>query len=291
MKTATTMTLMLSLLAVTTVGAQETEDSLSKKLANPLAAMISVPVQINFDNDLGANKDGSIFQMNIQPVLPFQISDEWNLITRTILPIIEQDDLTKLSGTDTGIGDVLESFFFSPIRPTASGWVWGAGPALLMPTASEDALGADQWAAGPTFLALGQTGPWTCGLLLNHLWTFAGEDDLDDIESANSKPSRSLAGARGVSSSPGSDINASYVEPWISYGTPIGTTLSLSTECSYDWEASEWLVPLVATADHLFTVGEVPFAAGCAARYWADSPEGGPEGWAARLQVTFLFSK
>ena len=140
------------------VRAQETDDNLTKQLANPLAAMISVPTQINYDDDLGVNGDGSILQINVQPVIPFQLNDTWNLITRTIVPIVEQEDLTPSSGTDSGMGDILGSAFFSPIQPTDGGWIWGAGPALLLPTATDDALGADQWALGPTFVALKQQG-------------------------------------------------------------------------------------------------------------------------------------
>jgi len=160
---------------------------------------------------------------------------------------------------------------------------------LLLPTATDDALGADQWALGPTFLALKQEGAWTTGLLLNHLWTISGEDDLGNDEAE--RKLKNLASQRGVSLSEGSDISASYMEPWISYAAQHGTTYSISTETSYDWNASAWMVPIVLTADHLFENGAVPFSIGAAARHWAETPDGGPDGWAARLQFTMLFSK
>jgi len=250
-----------------------------------MAAMISVPTQINYDDDLGVRGNGSILQINIQPVVPFQLNGKWNLITRTIVPFVEQKNL-GLSGEDkSGLGDVLESMFFSPIQPTEGGWIWGAGPVLLLPTATDDELGADQWALGPTFVALTQKGPWTTGILANHLWTISGEDDLGDGGEALA----SLAAERGISIS--SYINASYVEPWVSYGSSWGTTFSLSAESAYDWNAEEWSIPVVATADHLFMGGPVPFSLGVASRYWAEAPDGGPEGWAGRVQFTFLFSK
>jgi hypothetical protein len=280
----TAMTLMLSLLAVATVGAQETEDSMAKKLANPLAAWINVPIQINYDDDLGVGGDGSVLQINVQPVIPFQLNDEWNLITRTIIPIIHIEDITRKSDDVTGVGDIVESVFFSPIQPTERGWIWGVGPVLLLPTASDDILGSDQWAVGPTFIALKQTGSWTVGLLANHLWTIAGDNDGDGYA-----PLADSQHGSSVESS--SDISASYVEPWVSFTTPIGTILSASSETAYDWNAEQWTVPVVLTADHLFANGPIPFSIGAAARYWAESADGGPEGWAGRVQCTVLFPK
>ncbi len=283
MRSIATTALLVSLVCAT-AWAQE-EDSLSKKLANPLAAMISVPTQINYDDDLGVGGNGSLLQINVQPVVPFQLNDEWNLITRTILPFIEQEDFTRTSGKDSGMGDILESMFFSPIQPTERGWIWGAGPALLIPTATDDALGADQWALGPTFVTLKQEGSWTIGFLGNHLWTTGGEDDLDEDSLIR------LTTQGGISISTSDSINASYFEPWVSYGTEGGTTLSLSAETAYDWDASSWLVPVVATADHLFMGARIPISVGVAARYWAEAPDGGPDGWAARVQFTLLFAK
>lgn len=281
------VTALLALLSAAAI-AQEAEQSLSKKLANPLAAMISVPTQVNYDDDLGVNGDGKMLQINIQPVIPFQLNDTWNLITRTIIPIIEQKDLTPSSGSDSGMGDILESAFFSPIQPTERGWIWGVGPVLLLPTATDDDLGADQWAMGPTFVTLKQQGPWTTGLLVNHLWTTGGEDDIDKD---NAETLFRMAAQRGISLSTSDSINASYVEPWISFAASHGTTYSLSTESSYDWDGSSWLVPVVVTADHLFENAPIPFSFGVAARYWAESPDGGPENFSARVQFTFLLSK
>jgi len=278
------------LLFSTSAFAEEEDASLSAQLANPLAAMISVPTQINYDDDLGLNGDGSIWQINVQPVLPFQISENWNLITRTILPLTRQKNLTRLNEVDSGLGDILASAFFSPIQPSDSGWIWGAGPVFLLPTATNDTIGSDQWAAGPTFVALKQTGPWTGGILANHLWNVSGEDEVD---SASIDELVRISPGRGASlSSSSNEINASYIEPWLSFATQRGTTLSMSTEASYDWNSSDWLIPIVFTADHLFDKGTRPFSIGVAARYWAESPEEiGPSGWALRLQFTLLFIK
>lgn len=235
---------------------------IAKKLANPLAAMISVPVQMNFDDNIGPDEEGSLFQLNVQPVLPFTLNEDWYLISRTIVPILYQDDITPAGAQQFGMGDILQSFFFSPAE-LSNGWVLGAGPAMLLPTATDDSLGTEQLALGPTAVALKQKGPWTAGVLANHLWSVSGPGDR-------------------------ADVNATYVEPWLSYVTSTDTTISLSAETSYDWDADAWSVPVILTVDQLFQVGNQYISIGAAAKYWAESPEGGPQDFGSRLQVTFL---
>ena len=115
---------------------------------------MSVPIQPNYDSGFGPDDEGERWQINVQPVIPISISEEWNVISRTILPIVHQDDLFPGTGSQSGIGDVVQSLFFSPKALTASGWIWGAGPVLLLPTGSDDLLTADQWGAGPTAVVL-----------------------------------------------------------------------------------------------------------------------------------------
>jgi len=153
------------------LAAQEhSADELAKKLSNPVAALISVPFQYNYDETFG--EEGYRHTLNIQPVAPFSISEHWNVISRTILPVTYQKDVVP--GTDqAGLGDITQSFFFSPREPGASGVIWGIGPALLIPTGTDD-LGADTWAAGPTMVLLKQEKGWTYGALMNHLADVAG---------------------------------------------------------------------------------------------------------------------
>jgi hypothetical protein len=245
--------------------AQDAQE-LAKKLSNPIASLISLPFQLNYDKDLGADDDGYRVQLNIQPVLPISISQDWNLISRTILPVVYQDDIFADGDSQFGLGDTVQSLFFSPVEPTAGGLIWGVGPVLLIPTATENELGADQWGAGPTAVGLKQAGPWTYGALANHLWSFAGDDD------------------RG-------DISATFLQPFLTYTTPDAWTFGFNSESSYDWEAEEWSVPINFQVSKLLTVGAQPISIQGGLRYWADSPDNGPEGLGLRFSVTLLFPK
>jgi hypothetical protein len=239
---------------------------LAKKLANPIAALISVPLQYNYDEYGGANDGASVDRLNIQPVIPISISDDWNLITRTIVPLVDQQGFSSSAMNESGLGDVLASQFFSPKAPTESGWIWGVGPAELLPTASDEVLGAEKWGLGPTAVALKQIGPWTMGVLANHIWSVAGDDDR-------------------------ADVNATFLQPFVGYITKTKTTLSFMTESTYDWENSAWSVPLIASVAQMFKIGPQIMQLTMGARYWAESPQGGPEDWGLRVQLTLLYPK
>ena len=127
---------------------------LAKKLANPIASLISVPAQYNYDEYGGLNDGASVSRLNIQPVIPISLSSEWNVITRTIVPFIDQQDFPAEAMNESGLGDIVASQFFSPKAPTAGGWIWGVGPVELFPSASDDMLGGDKWGLGPTGVAL-----------------------------------------------------------------------------------------------------------------------------------------
>jgi hypothetical protein len=239
---------------------------LAKKLANPIASLISVPAQYNYDEYGGVNDDASVSRLTIQPVIPISLTDEWNMITRTIVPVIDQQDFPVDAMNESGLGDVVASQFFSPKAPTAGGWVWGVGPVELLPSASDSMLGGEKWGLGPTAVMLKQEGAWTVGLLTNHIWSVAGDDDRNDV-------------------------NATFLQPFASYITKTKTTLALQTESTYDWDGEAWSVPVIAQVSQLFKIGPQILQFSVATKYWADSPDNGPEGWGFRTQLTFLFPK
>ena len=238
----------------------------AKKLANPVAAMISAPFQYNHDKLSGADAGATRNTLVLQPVFPASLNDDWNLITRVVMPVIEQKGFASAALNESGLSDTTASLFLSPKSPTAGGLIWGAGPVILLPTATQDVLGSEKWGLGPTGVALKQLGPWSVGILANHIWSFAGSNNR-------------------------SDVNATFLEPFLSYTTSTHTTIGLNTESTYDWKGNQWSVPVNFQVGQVFKIGPQLIQLAVGARYWAVAPDNGPEGWGYRVQLTFLFPK
>jgi hypothetical protein len=244
------------------VFAYEDKD-LAKQIQNPVANLISLPLQSNWDYEIGP-ADAMRYTLNVQPVIPFSLNDQYNLITRTIVPYIYAESPVRNRSDKSGLGDILQSFFFSPKAPI-NGWIMGAGPVFLYPSATEDELGKEKWCAGPTAVMLKQESGWTYGILFNHLWSFAGDDDR-------------------------SNVNATFLQPFVSFTTKTFTTFGVNTESTYDWKNSDWTVPINVTATQLLKLGNQPFSLTLGWRTYVEAPSGGPD-WGLRFVVTFLFPK
>jgi hypothetical protein len=245
--------------------AQDAASDLAKKLSNPVSSLISVPFQYNHNSGIGGG-EGTQDYVNIQPVIPFSLGPNWNLISRTVIPAIGLDGVPPGAGKTTGFGNVVQSFFFSPAQPTAGGVIWGAGPVFQLPTSTNDILGPDQFGAGVTGVVLAQKNGWTYGILANHIWSLNNEDRYGES-------------------------SVSFAQPFLTYSTPGGTSFGLNTESTYDWKAEQWAVPINATVSQIVKLGNQPVQFTGGVRYWADSPPGGPEGWGYRFAVTYLFPK
>ena len=250
-----------------TSGKEQGEDAgLAQELTNPLADLVTIPIQMNYDRDIGPRDEGWKLQTNVQPVIPFHLNKDWNLITRTIIPVIKQEDIFPGAGSQFGLGDINLSLFFSPKKATSGGLIWGVGPVLLLPTATDSLLGAKKWGAGPAAVALTTRGPWTLGALANHIWSYAGDGDRQDISST-------------------------FLQPFVAYTWPSAWTVSVQSESTYNWKTEKWSVPVNAAVSKLVKLGKLPFSLQAGVGYWAESPETGPEGFRFRLQANFVLPK
>jgi hypothetical protein len=256
------------LLNTATARAQEqapadNDTELATKLSNPVSKLVTLPFQFNYDCCYGPAA-GDRVVLNVQPVMPFSISDHWNLILRTIVPIEQQGAMVQGAGNRFGLGDTTQTFFFTP-DATPGDWIWGAGPAFLWPTATDVVIGSRKWGAGPSAIVLRQQSGWTYGLLFNHIWSYSGERE---------KP----------------DISDTFLQPFLGYTWPDTTSLTFNSESNYDWKGERWAAPLNLTLGHLFRLGAQPVNLSAGVRYTTTARENEAQ-WGARLTITLLFPK
>ena len=240
------------------------EEELAKKTQNPVSDLISVPFQNNFNFDVGPN-DVTQYILNVEPVIPIHINESWNLITRTILPTINQPSPAPGIRSAFGLGDLNPSVFLSPAKPGAL--TWGVGPTFTFPTATDSLLGSGKYSAGPTVVALTQPGHWVIGVLANNQWSFAGW---------GSRP-----------------VNAMFIQPFVNYNFHHGWYLASSPIITADWEANSrnrWTVPVGGGAGRIIKIcGKLPINIQLTGYWNAQTPENLGAGWQLRFQFAFLF--
>jgi len=242
----------------------ESAQALAEKLANPVANLISVPFQNNVDYGIG-NYHGAKYTLNFQPVVPIQLSPKLNLITRYIIPIVDQHDITGEGEKQFGISDATLSGFFSPVE-TKNGLILGAGPALLVPIGTNDFLSSKKWAAGPTAIVAKQHSGLTYGFLVNQLWSYAGDEDR-------------------------SDVNQMFLQPFFTKNFKSGAGLGFTSEITFNWEAGTTIAFLIPTVSGVTKLGTQPISISIGPKI----PLGGPEeitlDFGLRASVTFVFTK
>jgi len=258
--------LFVVLMSVTPVYAEGDSSDLAKQTQNPISDLISVPLQNNWNFNVGP-RDKTQYVLNIQPVYPISLNEEWNFIARTIFPVISQPQLFPGGDRETGLGDINFQGFFSPKK---SGKItWGVGPTLVFPSATDDVLGAEKWSAGPAVVALTMNGPWVYGALVTNNWSFAGTDKRDDV-------------------------NQMLLQPFVNYNLPDGWYLSTAPVVTANWEADDsddrWTVPLGGGFGKILKIGKQPVNVSLRTYYNVEKPDSAGD-WQLQFQVQFLFPK
>ena len=243
-------------------GKEVSNEELAKKLQNPLAYLISVPFENDFESGLGANHEGFRYTLEFQPVIPLNMNPDWNVVFRPLLSMINQTNAIDKT-YQTGLEDFQQEVFFSPVKPGPSGIIWGAGPIALFPTATNELLGNQKWGLGPDAVALKQIGGFTGGILAYQLWSYAGKSDR-------------------------SDVCWTYMQPFAAYTFKSAFTVFGKSETTYDWVAKDWEFPLIAGVSQVFAIEKQKMSLSFAGIYYPVTPSDEPK-WGFRLTWTLLF--
>ena len=238
--------------------------AIAKKLANPIGALISVPFQNNMDLGIG-DYNGSRNTLNFQPIIPFTLTPKYSLITRYIVPVIAQYDITGEGSQQFGISDALVSGWISN-AVVKNGFVWGLGGAFLIPTATDDMLGTKKFGVGPTAIALKQAKGWTVGILVNQIWSVAGDADR-------------------------SDVNQMYMQPFITHNWKSGAGLTVNSETTFNWEANTTTSYINIMAGGLTKFGNQLVQLQAGPRIQVAAPEGAKSPFGVRTAMIFVFPK
>jgi hypothetical protein len=245
-------------------GEDETAE-LARAAQNPVASMISLPFQNNTTFEFGP-KEKTLNVLNIQPVWPFSLNEDWNLITRTIVPVVSQPSLFSGQDRETGLGDTVFTAFLSPAG--GGKLIWGVGPAFLLPTATDDRLGADKWGAGPSAVLLTMPGNWVIGSLFSNIWSFGGSGDQD--------------------------VNLFTWQYFVNYNLPQGWYLVSAPIITANWKASsgnKWTVPFGGGFGKIFRIGSLPpMNANVQGFYNVERPDFVGR-WGLRVQLQLMFPR
>ncbi len=264
MKKYLLFTAMVAIVLLSTHASAESSEDLAKAAQNPVANMISLPFQYNLNTGIGPDDETQSI-LNIQPVWPIGLNDDWNLITRTIAPVISQPDILTGEGRVNGLGDINFTAFLSPAA--AEGLTWGVGPAFVLPTATDNTLGADKWSAGASAVLLTMPGNWVIGSLFSNIWSLGGSGD--------------------------NDINMFTWQYFINYNMSDGWYLVSAPILTANWEAdsdNRWTIPVGGGVGKIFKIGNQSVNGQISAYNNVETPANGAD-WQFRFQLQFLFPK
>ncbi|MHC4757844.1 MAG: neuromedin U [Planctomycetota bacterium] len=256
---------MLSCSALGQEAGKSSATDLAKQVQNPVADLISLPFQNNTNFETGLNSKTQNI-LNIQPIIPFNLNEEWNVITRTILPVIYQPEMSPGDGYNFGLGDTSFTTFLSPTD--FEGLIWGVGPAFQLPTHTDNALGTDKWGAGPSVVIVKMDGPWVYGFLVNQIWSFAGDSSESEVSTMMIQQI----------------VNYNLADGWYLTSTPIHTA---------NWKADsdeQWTIPVGGGIGRVFRIGHQPINMQVQGFYNVEAPDSGAD-WQLRFQVQLMFPK
>ena len=236
----------------------------AKKLANPIASLVSVPFQNNLDVGIG-QFEGYKNTLNFQPVIPINLNEKWNLIARIVLPIISQGDISAEGGKESGLGDAIVSAFFSPAR-TKSGVVWGAGPCFLVPNATNDMFASKKFGVGPTAVILKQVKGWTVGALMNQIWSVSGSEDQPDV-------------------------NQMFLQPFVAFNWKSGAGFVVNSEMTKNWEGDTFSAFINPTFNGITKFGKQMVQLQAGPRIQVAAAGGNKAAFGARASVVLVFPK
>lgn len=240
------------------------EQELAEKLSNPVSGLISVPLQSNLDYGIGSF-NGTKLTTNIQPVVPFKISSQLNLITRYIIPVVDQRNISSEHGSEFGLSDATVSAFFTP-AVNKNGIIWAVGPAFLFPIGTNDYLSTRKWGLGPTALIFRQAHGLTYGFLMNQIWSVAGDENR-------------------------SEVNQMFLQPSFTKNFKSGAGLNLASEISFNWEAGYTTAELIPSVSGITKLGKQTISMAIGPRIPLAGPDEIKPHFGLRAALTFIFHK
>ena len=238
---------------------EPTAEELAKQDQNPITRFYVMRFEDNVQVGVGPHDEAVNF-FRFQPLVPLKLGKDWTLLTRFIVPLVHQ----PWPETNDGLGDISVNMFVTPTR--TGKFSWGIGPGLLLPTATRESLGTERFSAGPAVAAIYSTGPWVLGVVAQNLWSFAGDNDRQDV-------------------------HLMTLRPLLNYNLPLGWFLTTSPSIVANWKADPencWLVPVGGGIGRVFHIAGQRLSATVESYYHVESPKFGPN-WQMRLQLSFLY--
>lgn len=235
-------------------------DELARKVSNPVAYMISIPIHADFDFGDWPEGESHNYLVDVEPVIPFRLSPRWNMISHTDFPIGYRNPVGSQGG-QFGLGDISQSLSFTPSARLP--FVLAVGAEASLPTATRRLLGSGKLSLGPSVLILKQSKTFTVGMPASHLWSVAGDNNRDRV-------------------------SLTEFQPFVAWHLGGGRTLSANLDATYDWQAATWDLPVSLSFSKILKIGNQALSLSFGGKYWLDQPTGGSE-WGLKTGVVLLF--